>query len=260
MVKVVYRHTFTSKTLSSLSRCESHSFQNFWRWSFNPCLLAAISMQYLDISGTHSICKTNKCIADSLIVELKTFQLICGQKNDSYFALNILRNAYLNIICIRRLETMMCKWCRSAFECVLKHPGGLETGHVFNLSRLYLWWPSDLCTARVRFSTAIGGRRSRESHLYTFPNFCAHKEFGNQSLMLCQMESTVPVWICSFGQQPGDWFLEHSPWAWSKSFCVLVQFGHVSSMTEAVHCVALWTRTLSQVWTCVKYVPKQRIA
>ncbi len=27
--------------------------------------------------------------------------------------------------------------------------------------------------------------------------------------------------------------------------------------TEAVHCVALWTRTLSQVWTCVKYVPKQ---
>ena len=26
--------------------------------------------------------------------------------------------------------------------------------------------------------------------------------------------------------------------------------------TEAVHCVALWTRTLSQVWACVKYVPK----
>ena len=30
--------------------------------------------------------------------------------------------------------------------------------------------------------------------------------------------------------------------------------------TEAVNCVALWTRTLSQVWTCVKYVPKQTIA
>ena len=27
--------------------------------------------------------------------------------------------------------------------------------------------------------------------------------------------------------------------------------------TEAVHCVAFWTRTLSQVWACVKYVPKQ---
>ena len=26
---------------------------------------------------------------------------------------------------------------------------------------------------------------------------------------------------------------------------------------EAVHCVALWTRTLPQVWTCVKYVPPQ---
>ena len=30
--------------------------------------------------------------------------------------------------------------------------------------------------------------------------------------------------------------------------------------TEAVHCVALWTQTLSQVWTCVKYVLKQSSA
>ena len=61
------------------------------------------------------------------------------------------------------------------------------------------------------------------------------------------------------------------------------RFGHVSSMyrsspfrsilntnvitgldmcqvcTEAFHSAALWTRTLSQVWTCVKYVPKQSI-
>ena len=29
--------------------------------------------------------------------------------------------------------------------------------------------------------------------------------------------------------------------------------------TEAVHSVALWTRVTSQVWTCVKYVPKQSI-
>ena len=29
--------------------------------------------------------------------------------------------------------------------------------------------------------------------------------------------------------------------------------------TEAVHCVALWTRVTLQVWTCVKYVPKQSI-
>ena len=29
--------------------------------------------------------------------------------------------------------------------------------------------------------------------------------------------------------------------------------------TEAVHCVPLCTRTLSQVWTCVEYVPKQSI-
>ena len=30
--------------------------------------------------------------------------------------------------------------------------------------------------------------------------------------------------------------------------------------TEAVCCVALWTRVTSQVWTCVRYVPKQSIA
>ena len=28
--------------------------------------------------------------------------------------------------------------------------------------------------------------------------------------------------------------------------------------TEAVHCVALWTGTISQVWTWVKYVPQQK--
>ena len=30
--------------------------------------------------------------------------------------------------------------------------------------------------------------------------------------------------------------------------------------TEAVHSVALWTRVTLQVWTCVKYIPKQSIA
>ena len=29
--------------------------------------------------------------------------------------------------------------------------------------------------------------------------------------------------------------------------------------TEAIHSVALWTRVALQVWTCVKYVPKQSI-
>ena len=30
--------------------------------------------------------------------------------------------------------------------------------------------------------------------------------------------------------------------------------------TEAVHCVALWTRITSRLWTCVKYAPKQSVA
>ena len=55
--------------------------------------------------------------------------------------------------------------------------------------------------------------------LFTFPDLCARREFGTQSLMFCQMESTVPVWICSFGQQPRDWFLQNSPLAWFTKAC-----------------------------------------
>ena len=33
-----------------------------------------------------------------------------------------------------------------------------------------------------------------------------------------------------------------------------------NATAAAVHCVALWTRVTLQVWTCVKYVPKQSIA
>ena len=39
--------------------------------------------------------------------------------------------------------------------------------------------------------------------------------------------------------------------------------GHEWLSTEAVHCVALWARVTSQLWTCVnflKYVPKQSTA
>ena len=68
-----------------------------------------------------------------------------------------------------------------------------------------------------------------------------------------------------------------------QSYRLHYRFGHVCSMyrsspfrstlntgyitgldmcavcTEAVHSVALWTRVTLQVWTCVKYVPKQSI-
>ena len=30
-------------------------------------------------------------------------------------------------------------------------------------------------------------------------------------------------------------------------------------LVQAVHAVALWTRITLQLWTCVKYVPKQSI-
>ena len=40
---------------------------------------------------------------------------------------------------------------------------------------------------------------------------------------------------------------------------VITALGMRKVCTEAVHSVALWTRTLSQLWACVKYVPKQSI-
>ena len=43
-----------------------------------------------------------------------------------------------------------------------------------------------------------------------------------------------------------------------KSFTPLFQ--NYTVCTEAVHCVALWTRTLSQAWACVQHAPKHCIA
>ena len=49
------------------------------------------------------------------------------------------------------------------------------------------------------------------------------------------------------------------------SECIHRSTGYITGLdmckvcTEAVHSVALWTRVTLQVWTCVKYVPKQSI-
>ena len=51
----------------------------------------------------------------------------------------------------------------------------------------------------------------------------------------------------------------------SSPFCSALNTSYITGLdmcevcTEAVHSVALWTRVTSQVWTCVKYVPKQSI-
>ena len=49
----------------------------------------------------------------------------------------------------------------------------------------------------------------------------------------------------------------------SRTFCstlntkVFTPLGMCKVFTDAVHCVALWTRTLSKLWACVRYVLKQ---
>ena len=40
---------------------------------------------------------------------------------------------------------------------------------------------------------------------------------------------------------------------------LITDLGMCKVFTEAVHSVARWTRTLSQPWACVKYVPEQPI-
>ena len=51
----------------------------------------------------------------------------------------------------------------------------------------------------------------------------------------------------------------------SSSLRSILNTGYITGLdmcdvcTEAVHCVAFWTRVTSQVWTCVKYVPKKSI-
>ena len=50
----------------------------------------------------------------------------------------------------------------------------------------------------------------------------------------------------------------------SSPFHSTLNTGYITALdmcvcTEAVHSVALWTRVTLQLWTCVKYVPKQSI-
>ena len=47
---------------------------------------------------------------------------------------------------------------------------------------------------------------------------------------------------------------------WSSPFRSTLNRGYITALdmcevcTEAVHCIALWTRVTSQLWTCVKYM------
>ena len=50
-----------------------------------------------------------------------------------------------------------------------------------------------------------------------------------------------------------------SPFRSTMNTNVITALGMRKVCTEAVHSVALWTRTLSQLWACVRYVPKQSI-
>ena len=48
---------------------------------------------------------------------------------------------------------------------------------------------------------------------------------------------------------------------WTRvTSCYITGLDMSKVCTEAVHCVALWTRVTSQVWTCLRYVPKQSTA
>ena len=55
------------------------------------------------------------------------------------------------------------------------------------------------------------------------------------------------------------------PYSTFNTFRSTLNTGYITGLgmcevcTEAVHSVALWTRVTSQVWACVKYVPKQSV-
>ena len=50
-----------------------------------------------------------------------------------------------------------------------------------------------------------------------------------------------------------------SPFRSTLNTSYITGLGMCEACTEAVHSIALWTRVTSQVWECVKYVPKQSI-
>ena len=56
------------------------------------------------------------------------------------------------------------------------------------------------------------------------------------------------VWVCSEG-----------PFRSTLNTGYITALDMCEVCTEAAHSVALWTRVTLQLWTCVKYVPKQSI-
>ena len=122
---------------------------------------------------------------------------------------------------------------------------------------------------------------------YLFPKGVKQPRFG--SLVARALTHAVPIGISSLCTKYTSFYgvAEHTRqrtqilniWSSSRAFLLLLLLLNRSSRlrstsntnvitgldmfqvcTEAIDCVALWTRTSSQVWTCLKYVPKQSIA
>ena len=96
----------------------------------------------------------------------------------------------------------------------------------------------------------------------------ALKEEWEQGLLSIHILNTRKCWIVLTGWCWGWFWKDVSPGSYSHKPSQTKTTVHrpvrarqsFIFFSAASHCLALWTRVALQVWTCVKYVPKQSIA
>ena len=167
---------------------------------------------------------------------------------------------------------------------LLRRMAGTTLVRWIALVRCYAEWPARRWYAELRWHAATLNGRPDAGTLVCclLKEVCAFsREIGFQALIvkIIQPAAKAPASLGQAYSTAGEVCAE-------AVHCVIIHhgFAHVWSMyrssplrstlntnyitsldmcevcTEAVRCVALWTRITSRLWTCVKYVPKQSIA
>ena len=147
----------------------------------------------------------------------------------------------LNTSCITALD--MCEVCTEAVHSVAlsQHELHHSFGHVWSMYR------------------SSPFRSTLNTNVITGLGMCEVCTEAIHSLALWT-RVTSQVWACV------KYMYRSSPFRSTfNTFRSTLNTGYITGLgmcevcTEAVHSVALWTRVTSQVWACVKYVPKQSV-
>ena len=148
----------------------------------------------------------------------------------------------------------MCEVCTEAVQSVALWTEAVHSVALWTCNTSQLW-ACEVCTEAVH-SVALWTRVTsqvwacvkyvpKQSVTWHFEHELRHR-FGH-------------VWSMYRSSPFRSTLDRSSPFRSTLNMCYITALGMCEVCTEAVHSVALWTRVTSQLWTYVKYVPKQSI-